>query len=144
MYMFQKKTEIISPTATASPLPKSLPTIVSPTSITPTDTMKTSLTALTTVSTASNSSRPTIITEIDISPYHTDKSSNFSSESFPPLTHVSTMTFPINIPKNHYELGDYDGHVLEKNLNAIYDIIVYWKKNLFMFPTGRVGKDYIR
>ena len=54
------------------------------------------------------------------------------------------MTFPINIPKNHYELGDYDGHVLEKNLNAIYDIIVYWKKNLFMFPTGRVGKDYIR
>ena len=36
-------------------------------------------------------------------------------------------------------MGDYDGHVFEK----IYDIIVYWKKNLFMLPSGRAGKDYI-
>ena len=53
------------------------------------------------------------------------------------------MTVPINIPKNHYKWGDYDGHVFEKNLNVIYDIIVHWKKNLFMLPTGRAGKDYI-
>ena len=33
--------------------------------------------------------------------------------------------------------------LLKKNLNVIYDIIVYWKKNLFMLPTGRAGKDYI-
>ena len=25
------------------------------------------------------------------------------------------MTFPINIPKNHYKWGDYDGNVFEKN-----------------------------
>ena len=30
---------------------------------------------------------------------------------------------------------------LKKNL--IYDIIVYWKKNLFIFPTVRAEKDYI-
>ena len=36
-------------------------------------------------------------------------------------------------------MGDYDGHVFEK----IYDIIVHWKKNLFMLPSGRAGKDYI-
>ena len=53
------------------------------------------------------------------------------------------MAFPINISKNLYKWGDYDGHVFEKNLNVIYDIIVYWKKNLFMLPTGRAGKDYI-
>ena len=53
------------------------------------------------------------------------------------------MTFPINISKNHYKWGDYDGHVFEKSLNVIYDIIVYWKKNLFMLPTGGAGKDYI-
>ena len=127
---------------TTPPLPTSLTTIVSPTSITPTDTMTTSPT---TVSTAlTTSSTPTIITEVDIPPYHhTGEASNFSKKSFPPLTHVSTMTVPINIPKNHYKWGDYDGHVFEKNLNVIYDIIVHWKKNLFMLPTGRAGKDYI-
>ena len=31
---------------------------------------------------------------------------------------------------------------LEKKINVIYDIIVYWKKNLFMVPTGRARKDY--
>ena len=31
---------------------------------------------------------------------------------------------------------------LKKKLNVIYDIIVYWKKTLFMLPTGRAGKDY--
>ena len=49
------------------------------------------------------------------------------------------MTVSIIIPKNHYKLGDSDGHVFEK----IYDIIVYWKKNLIMLPSGRAGKDYI-
>ena len=137
----QNKAETTSPTTTAPPLPPSLPTMVSPTSITPPDTMTTSLT---TVSTAlTTSSTPTIITEVDISPHHIDKASNFSNESFPPLTHVSAMAVPINISKNHYKWGDYDGHVFEKNLNLIYDIIVYWKKNLFMFPAGRAGKDYI-
>ena len=108
----QNKAETTSPTTTAPPLPTSLPTIVSPTSITPTDTMTTSLT---TVSTAlTTSSTPTIITEADIPTHHIDKTSNFSNESLPPLTHVSAMAFPINISKNHYKWGDYDGHAFEK------------------------------
>ena len=110
----QHKNEIISPTTTAPPLPTSLPTIVSPTSVTPTDTTKTSPTALTTVSTPLTSSTTKIITEVDISPHHRDKASNFSNESFPPLTHASTMTVPINIPKNHYKWIDNDGHVFGK------------------------------
>ena len=101
-------------------------------------------TSPTTVSTTlTTSSTPTIITEVDIPLHYTDEASNFSNESFSPLTHVSTMTAPINIPKNHYKWDDYDGHVFEKNLNVIYDIIIYWKKNLFMLHTGRAGKDYI-
>ena len=133
----QKNTaETTSPVATAPPLPTSLPTIVSPTSITLTDTMTTSQT---TVSTAlTTSSTPTIITEVDIPPHRTDKASN---ESFPPLTHVSTMTVPINISKKNYKLGDYDGRVFDKKLNVIYDFIVYWKKNMLL--TGRAGEDYI-
>ena len=84
---------------TAPLLPTSLPTIVSPTSITPTDTMNTSPTALTTKTTVSTTySTPTIITELDTSPHHTGEASNFPNESFPPLSHSSTMTVPINIP----------------------------------------------
>ena len=52
------------------------------------------------------------------------------------------MTVPINNPKNQYKWGDYDGHAFEKNVNVIYDIIVYWRKNLFMLPKGQTGKDY--
>ena len=130
---------------TALPLPTSLSTIVSLTSITPTDTMTTtSPAALTTVSTVSTSfSTPTIITEVDIPPHHTNEASNFSNESLPPLTQVSTMTVPINIPKNHYNWSDYDDYVFEKKFNVIYNIMVYWKKNVFMLPAGRAGKDYI-
>ena len=53
------------------------------------------------------------------------------------------MTVAIKIPKNHYQWGDYDGHVFEKKLNVIYDIVVYWKKNLLMFLAGRAEKNYI-
>ena len=85
----QNKTEIISPMTTAPPLPTLLPTIVSPTLITPTDTMKTSPTALTTVSTALTCSTPIIITKGNICPHHTDEASKFPNDSFPSLTHSS-------------------------------------------------------
>ena len=52
------------------------------------------------------------------------------------------MTVPINIPQNHFKWGDYDGHVFEKKVDVIYEIIVYWEKNFFMPPTGPAGKLY--
>ena len=122
----QNKAKTISQMQSALPLPTSLSTIVSPTSVTPADTMTTFLAALTTVWTVSRTSyAPTITAEVDIPPHHTDEASNISSESFPPLSHISTKTFLINIPKNHYKWGDYNSHTFEKNLNVIYDIIVY-------------------
>ena len=122
----QNKAKTISQMKSALPLPTSLSTIVSPTSVTPTETMTTFLAVLTAVWTVCTTSyAPTIITEVDIPPHHTDKVSNISNESFPPLSHISTKTVLINIPKNHYKWGDYDSHTFEKNLNVIYDIIVY-------------------
>ena len=47
---------------------------------------------------------------------HADEVSNFSNESIPPLSHISTMTLPINNPKNHYKWGDCDGNVFEKKI----------------------------
>ena len=94
--------ETIFLTTTAPPLPTFLPTIVSPSSITPADSMNTSATALTTVTTASTtSSTPTIVNEVDTPPHDIGKVSDFSNDSFPSLSHASAMTVPINIPKNH-------------------------------------------
>ena len=83
-----------------------------------------------------------MINEVDILVHHKDEASNFFSELFPQLTHIFKMTVSVNILKNHYKWGNYDGHVFEKSLNVIYDIIAYWKKNLFMLPTT-AGKDFI-
>ena len=47
------------------------------------------------------------------------------------------MTVPINIPKNHYKWGDHNSHVLYMTIaKSIYMTFVYWKKKLFMLPTG--------
>ena len=48
-------------------------------------------------------------------------------------------------------IGDYEtyfwndvyGKVFEKDLPDAYDKIVHWKRNLFMMPSGMVGKKYI-
>jgi len=39
--------------------------------------------------------------------------------------------------------GIIDGKTFTKNVNNVYEKIVYWKKNLFMLPTGKAGKVYI-
>ena len=42
-----------------------------------------------------------------------------------------------------YKWGNYGDKVFEKNLSDAYEQIVYWRKNLFMLPTGKAGKRYI-
>ena len=42
-----------------------------------------------------------------------------------------------------YKWGRYDSYQFEKNLSLVYEKIVYWKKNLFMLPSGHVGKQFI-
>ena len=32
---------------------------------------------------------------------------------------------------------------LHQIVNAVYDEIVYWRKNLFMLPSGSAGKEYV-
>ena len=39
----------------------------------------------------------------------------------------------------NFSLADF-----EKNLDAVYDKIVYMRQNLFKVPTGSPGKDYIK
>ena len=49
---------------------------------------------------------------------------------------------PIN-EEISYKWGEYENAIFETNINDVYERIVYWRKNLFMLPTGKVGKRYI-
>ena len=43
-----------------------------------------------------------------------------------------------------YYWGSCDGESVESNICQVYEEIVFWKKNLFMLPTGSIGKRYVR
>ena len=40
--------------------------------------------------------------------------------------------------------GNVSASVFSKNLETVYNKIVYWKKNLFKLPSGSAGKDFVR
>ena len=42
-----------------------------------------------------------------------------------------------------YIWGNYESDIFEKNLNNAYEKIVHWKKNIFLLPTGKAGKEFI-
>ena len=50
----------------------------------------------------------------------------------------------LNISSNSFKWNQIDGTLFTTNLNIVYDKIVYWKKNLFLLPTGAIGKAYIQ
>ena len=43
----------------------------------------------------------------------------------------------------NFKWNNVDGNLFTNELNHVYDTIVYWRKNLFMLPTGSAGKKYI-
>ena len=44
---------------------------------------------------------------------------------------------------NNVQCSKYPSHVFEANLSTIYEQIVYWRKNLFLLPSRKAGKQYI-
>ena len=42
-----------------------------------------------------------------------------------------------------FKWGDFDGKTFTERVELIYEKVVYWKKNLFLLPTGKSGKIYI-
>lgn len=40
--------------------------------------------------------------------------------------------------------GDHTLNELEQVINAVYEEVVYWRKNIFLLPSGAAGKSYIR
>ena len=41
-----------------------------------------------------------------------------------------------------YIWGKYKDHKFEKNLSQVYETVVFWKKNLFLLPSGKAGKKF--
>ena len=61
----------------------------------------------------------------------------------------SKLIVSLNEPgvNNHtanFKWNDVDGLTFNNLLNDIYGKIVYWRKNLFLLPTGAAGKKYFR
>jgi len=42
-----------------------------------------------------------------------------------------------------FKWGEFDGKEINKNFDFVYEKVVFWRKNLFMLPTGRAGKKFI-
>ena len=42
-----------------------------------------------------------------------------------------------------FKWGDIDGKIFTERVELIYEKVVYWKKNLFLLPTGKSGNMYI-
>ena len=42
-----------------------------------------------------------------------------------------------------YTWGKYKDHDFEKNLSQVYETVVFWRKNLFLLPSGKAGRKFI-
>ena len=47
------------------------------------------------------------------------------------------------LPRPTFFWNKVDGNTFTSDLNHAYDNIVFWKKNLFLLPTGAAGKKFI-
>jgi len=56
-----------------------------------------------------------------------------------------TKKRPPEIPETSpvFSWGEYNGKAFERSLNEVYEKIVFWRKNIFMLPTGKPGKSFI-
>ena len=58
-------------------------------------------------------------------------------------TNTTGSTTTWSAPQKSYTCGNYPSHVFEANVSTVYEQLVYWKKNLFLLPSGKAGKQYI-
>ena len=73
-------------------------------------------------------------------------SNNAESTSQPSIDdHLTSTQVPSNENEKtpSYTWGNYNSNEVENTIERIYEEIVYWRRNLFMLPFGKVGKKYI-
>ena len=76
-----------------------------------------------------------------------DKASSRFHESETGNGNVNKLTgqLPAYKPRSapSFTWGDVNGMEVEKELDSIYKEVVFWKKNLFLLPSGKVGKEFV-
>ena len=58
-------------------------------------------------------------------------------------TNTTGSTTTSSAQQKSYTWGNYFSHVFEANVSTVYKQVVHWKKNLFLLPSGKAGKQYI-
>ena len=58
-------------------------------------------------------------------------------------TNTTGSTTTTSASQKSYTWGNYPSHVFEANVSTVHEQVVYWKKNLFLLPLGKAGKQYI-
>ena len=75
-------------------------------------------------------------TPIDRRSTKTTEDSQFSTKTSISADEPSTQNMK-------YIWGKYKDHEFENNLSQVYEIVVFWRKNLFQLPSGKAGKKFI-
>ena len=66
-------------------------------------------------------------------------------ESMPSISTTDSQDDTINqCAENTFIWGEQSSVQFTRDLNFVYDKVVYWRKNLFRLPSGSAGKDFIR
>ena len=46
--------------------------------------------------------------------------------------------------ENNFSWGEVDGATITRDLRRAYEEVVHWRRNIFMVPSGAVGKEFVR
>ena len=58
-------------------------------------------------------------------------------------TNATGSTTTSSAPQKSYTWGNYPSYIFETNVSTVYEQVIYQKKNLFLLPSGKGGKQYI-
>ena len=70
-----------------------------------------------------------------------DMVGGFAGENDLPLPQLPTIT-PVESPRFHW--GEVEGEEFAETIRAAYYEVTQWRRNIFLVPTGKVGKEFVR
>ena len=72
-----------------------------------------------------------------------DRESTETIEDSQSSTKTSILADKPSTQTLKYIWGKYKDHEFEKNLSQVYETVVFWRKNLFLLPSGKAGRKFI-
>ena len=57
---------------------------------------------------------------------------------------LNPLPFPEQISTANFQWGEHDGSHLEPIIESAYAEAIHWRRNIFMIPSGKVGKEYVK